>query len=293
MYSGVEKQGLDDFSTNVTRIRERGFPVFGTSDIRDKAAVKRAGARWHPQRKKWVAYSLEALEQLIECKKWKPDRVESHEYRQLVEAFRFEKPQLTFEPKKRKATSPQAIDLAARAKALQQEILGVPGDEADVVKWLREEHGVDAQRIELSAANNAFGPRAGISNALRFKRAILLQQQHGAKLFEPDFFIFQQQKRARERSERDLQEAIAVLKSKQIDVNEDNVKACLEQRRRDSERMPLTDAEKWAVKRCAGVDLLLEYVCQDLKRRRNGTMPCDWEEQVVSRKLWLPTLLPS
>ena len=281
MYSGVEKEEADGFSANVTRVRERGFPVFGTSDIRDKGAVKKAGARWHPDRKKWVAYTLEALEQLIETKKWKPDRVDSHEYRQLVDAFRHgdTAPSVSAAAKKAKARAqePDLVDKAAREEALLKEMLCIPKDEDDVKKWLLEQHGVDEQRIASSATDHTLGPRGGISAALRFKRAILLQQHHGARIFQDDFFFFQQEKRTRERDLAEAESVADALAAHGFDPTDENFEAELSRRRRDMMHAPLTDEERWQIRRCAGVPLLLEYLKWDIMLRRHNTLPCDWD----------------
>ena len=86
------------------------------------------------------------------------------------------------------ATAPSAAVTAAAAAAAAagekrlREMLAIPDDEPEHVAKLLA-LGVPRERIaELSATEPKFGPRAGVSDALRLMRAIRHSLQHGTQL---------------------------------------------------------------------------------------------------------------
>ena len=86
MYAGQET----GFSTEVERVvqnamKKNPYAIYGTSSYNDNRKLKAAGGRFNPDRKKWYAHNSQALQALIDTKKWTPIGVQRHEYKDLVQ----------------------------------------------------------------------------------------------------------------------------------------------------------------------------------------------------------------
>ena len=137
----------------------------GRSPYQSIQAVKKAGAKWDPAKKKWYAPNKDVLVELLETKKWTPDCLASGD--QMLAML------LRQQDEERKAA--HAEEFAARKRTAPTEAQS----EAYIIKWLGIPKSTDAEiqalapwkispeLLELSSKEPRLGPRSGLSNAAR------------------------------------------------------------------------------------------------------------------------------
>jgi len=152
-------------------ILKAGAPWAGESKFADKETVKRLGARWDSEKKKWAARDEIVLRALIESGAWLPCGVGSDVAQAMVALVH-----------KRDASAADQL-IRERAEAQKEQNKGksvmdvrkelqIPEDEPEMLQ-LAAEHGVDAATVTKSGLWTFLGPRSGISDARRLVRGVV------------------------------------------------------------------------------------------------------------------------
>lgn len=178
---------------------QSGPPWFGNSLWRDRGTVGRYG-RWDSEKRQYKAMTEHALLKLLETGLWCPAPVLNHkeqflEYLQArkveheVEQARIRKEQDAAEKSKaiakmrleeqeeKQRVAKRARDDRIRQLAKNYQVrkdLDIPEDQPEIVQELVDKYGVTAEQIAVSEKISQLGPRAGMSDAERVRRAFQL-----------------------------------------------------------------------------------------------------------------------
>jgi hypothetical protein len=158
----------------ITKYLKEGPPWLGDSSFDNRGAVKRLGARWKPEVKKWAAMDERMLLSLIEEGVWRPSGYDAAFSRALMNKIR----------RNEKVSG----DMEMRRRALEAESFKTKPDKRDDDAVLRRElrvpedepenlaialaHGMDSSKVRLTAKFRNLGPRSGISDAARLIRGV-------------------------------------------------------------------------------------------------------------------------
>lgn len=190
---------MADLEWGMSIFVQSGPPWWGNSLWRDRASVARYG-RWDADKRQYKAPNEHALLKLLETGLWCPTAVAQHQ-QQFVEYLHGRKQQrdaLEAEARAQEQARAKAQAIARlrrrheeeRERELQQarddkikalsknhhvrRELGVVEDQPEVVHQLLEEYGVTADQIAASGNLAELGPRSGMSDAERVRRAFQL-----------------------------------------------------------------------------------------------------------------------
>ena len=155
----------------------RWYPGCCAFSVKDE--VRALGAKWSPDTKRWCAPTTKVLVALIESGVWEPDVGARAD--KLIEAARQleEEATVEIEIKNREewerhmAKEKERREGRSAAEREKERARGIPADEPELVEELGQ-MGISPQDIARSAFFLPWGPRLGIANARRWKRAIEL-----------------------------------------------------------------------------------------------------------------------
>ena len=250
----------------------KGFPqtpIEGTlSDYNRRELLKDAGGQWNPEKKVWTAKTLAIFQGMIETNVWKPTGLSDHLLRPAIDAFRA----IEMARDRAAAESVRRVPLSLEEhEKRKRKSLGVEKDEEDVLHWLLTEYGVDEDQVRKSAHNPALGPRSGMSDALRFKTAILSQRENGVRIFPDAFFFFNFEVRRNR-----IHAALYMDASAQPGDPDHNFEELL----KATEHRPLSDDELWQLRKAKDLPVLYAFVLHDVRERRNCTLPHTWPDDL-------------
>jgi hypothetical protein len=170
--------------------KERRF--FGHCERRNKDLVKAAGGRWCAVKNLWYAASEAALLRMMATRLWFPqgfpdpsqmiafvkarlqaaedaERAKEREEAQRISA----KMRAAHEKAEAEQAEKARLQAASKAAFVRRDI-GIPDDEPELLRELFEKHGIPPEHVPLSGSMPRLGPRAGISDALRVRRAFTM-----------------------------------------------------------------------------------------------------------------------
>ena len=158
----------------ITQFLKKGPPWLGDSSFENRGAVKRLGARWKPEEKKWAAIDERMLLSLIEEGLWKPCGHNTAFSLALMNKIRRnEKVSGEMEMRRRalEAESLKTKPVERDDDAVLRRELRVPEDEPENLA-IALLHGMDSSKVRLTAKFRNLGPRSGISDVARLIRGV-------------------------------------------------------------------------------------------------------------------------
>ena len=158
----------------ITQFLQKGPPWLGDSGFENRAIVKRLGARWKPEEKKWAAMDERMLLSLIEEGVWKPSGYDMQFSLALMNKIRRNEKASGDKEMKRRAQETESLctkPVVRDDDALLRRELRVPKDEPDNLA-IALAHGIDPAKVTLTAKFRNLGPRSGISDVARLIRGV-------------------------------------------------------------------------------------------------------------------------
>jgi len=158
---------------------------YGESERRDKDMLKRLGARWGAEKRQWYAPTTKVLVKLVESRKWRYGPNGAVTGQMLLRVLQDIDNQASSDREKRQRDEEEERAQKKRAKEASANLvirreLGVYDDtESDMEDLEKLCAGVGKpitkEMVQRSVLCPELGPRSGMSDARRFRRAFWLK----------------------------------------------------------------------------------------------------------------------